>query len=144
VHTFESQAWVKQQVVLVESTQVAVEKKTKKMLDRRIQNDSGVCGPQQRSNAAMKTYPMLEATLTVDLTAWAIIEMLWGRERWASVDVRVRVGNDSKKIKCGLRFLTSVPLFINLRTKPQRNEPDTGGQKEDQDLTSDTPCPRLN
>ena len=97
VHTFESQAWVKQQVVLVESTQVAVEKKTKKMLDRRIQNDSGVCGPQQRSNAAMKTYPMLEATLTVDLTAWAIIEMLWGRERWASGRARGAVRATAKK-----------------------------------------------
>lgn len=104
VHTFESQAWVKQQVVLVESTQVAVEKKTKKMLDRRIQNDSGVCGPQQRSNAAMKTYPMLEATLTVDLTAWAIIEMLWGRERWASGRARGAVRATAKKIKCGLRI----------------------------------------
>ena len=42
-----------------------------------------MCGPQQRSNAATKTYPMLEAILTVDFTAWAIIKMLWGRERWA-------------------------------------------------------------
>lgn len=111
VHTFESQAWVKQQVVLVESTQVAVEKKTKKMLDRRIQNDSGVCGPQQRSNAAMKTYPMLEATLTVDLTAWAIIEMLWGRERWASGRVRVVRCGQQQKIKCGLsKFDLRAPL----------------------------------
>ena len=28
------------------------------------------------SNAAMKTYPMLEALLTVDLTAWAIIDVV--------------------------------------------------------------------
>ena len=59
---------------MVEPTQWPWKKlKMKKKTIRKIQSGVSLV---VHSNAAMKTYPMLEALLTVDLTAWAIIDVV--------------------------------------------------------------------